>query len=95
VTSHHADISPNHHGEKVTNPGVLAEGVLSEREYFRCSIEEVEAIEELKTKLRREQGIKTSKQDLERYAVQWMIDDYKHLGEKSYIVTQLRRPVKR
>jgi hypothetical protein len=94
-TNHLVTKAPSHHPVEAATPTPAIDLSLSEREYFRCSIQEVEAIEDLKTKLRRDLGIHTSKQDIERFAVQRAVTEYGEVGEKSLLVTTLRKQPKR
>jgi len=82
-------MAPKGHDTKSRTP--LVDVALSEREYFRCTDEEVEAIETLKLELRRDCGIKTSKQDIERFALKAIIEDYKQNTEESIICNALNR----
>jgi len=90
-TWHPVTKAPSHHPQANGAAKPALEPPLSEREYFRCSIEEVEAIEDLKTQLRRDLGIHTSKQDIERFAVKRAIEEYRERGEQSHLVTVLRK----
>lgn len=64
---------------------------LTEKETFRCRRSEVIAINRLKDDLFDSWDLRTSKQNLERYAIEILIADYDKRGEQSEIVTLLKK----
>jgi hypothetical protein len=90
----HAGMPTSHHADKpapTQSPLPAAEKALTEKETFRCTIDEVLAIEELKTRIKRDLDLRVSKQDIERCAMRVVIEDYRENGEKSVFVKELRK----
>jgi hypothetical protein len=67
----------------------------SEKETFLCTTDELEALEDLKAKLRRVHGLRGSKQDIERTGLQFLATDYAEHGEMSIVVQYLKKKTPR
>jgi hypothetical protein len=67
----------------------------NEKETFLCTTDELEALEDLKVKLRRVHGLRSSKQDIERSGIQHLATDYAKNGEASIIVQYLKKKTPR
>ena len=57
--------------------------------------EELEALDDLKTALRRQYGIKATKIDLIRYAIHHLIEDYRSQGDQSIVLERLKKKLPR
>ena len=57
---------------------------------FRFTDDELDALEDLKRDLKRQRDLKTTKQNLIRYALHRLIEEYNEEGEESWLVKQLR-----
>jgi hypothetical protein len=58
---------------------------------FIFTNEELYAIEDLKTELKRKLDLKTTKYDIVRCAIHWLVEDYQQRGEESHIVQRVRK----
>jgi hypothetical protein len=58
---------------------------------FLFTNEELYAIEDLKTELKRKLDLKTTKYDIVRCAVHCLMEDYRQRGEQSHIVQRVRK----
>jgi hypothetical protein len=58
---------------------------------FLFTNEELYAIEDLKTELKRKLDLKTTKYDIVRSAIHWLVEDYRQHGEESHIVQRVRK----
>jgi hypothetical protein len=58
---------------------------------FLFTNEELYAIEDLKTDLKRKLDLKTTKYDIVRCAIHCLMEDYQQRGEESYIVQRVRK----
>jgi hypothetical protein len=58
---------------------------------FLFTNEELYAIEDLKTELKRKLDLKTTKYDIVRCAIHCLMEDYRQRGEKSHIVQRVRK----
>ena len=57
---------------------------------FRFTDPELDALEDLKIDLKRKFDLKTTKQNLVRYALYRLVEDYTENGEESWLVTRLK-----
>lgn len=58
---------------------------------FIFTNEELYAIEDLKTELKRKLDLRTTKYDIVRCAIHCLIEDYRQHGEESHIVQRVRK----
>jgi hypothetical protein len=58
---------------------------------FLFTNEELYAIEDLKTELKRKLDLKTTKYDIVRCAIHCLMEDYQQRGEESHIVQRVRK----
>jgi hypothetical protein len=58
---------------------------------FLFTNEELYAIEDLKTELKRKLDLKTTKYDIVRCAIHCLMEDYRQHGEESHIVQRVRK----
>jgi hypothetical protein len=58
---------------------------------FIFTNEELYAIEDLKTELKRKLDLKTTKYDIVRCAIHCLMEDYQQRGEESHIVQRVRK----
>jgi hypothetical protein len=58
---------------------------------FLFTNEELYAIEDLKTELKRKLDLKTTKYDIVRCAIHCLMEDYQQRGEESYIVQRVQK----
>ena len=57
---------------------------------FKFTDDELDALEDLKRDLKRQRDLKTTKQNLIRYALHRLIEEYNQDGEGSWLVKRLR-----
>ena len=57
---------------------------------FKFTDEELDALDDLKRDLRRQLALKTTKQNLVRYALHRLIEEFAKDGETSWLVQQLK-----
>jgi hypothetical protein len=86
---------PNPKLDQVKASSLWTEFALDDEALYQASYlftqKELEALEDLKLELRREQEIRVSKQNLQRAALQIMIEDYRSAGKDSRLVRKLRK----
>ena len=63
------------------------------KDSFLFTDEEFEALEDLKTQLRRQYDLKATKNDLARCALEYLLEDYESNKDNSIIVTRLKTKV--
>jgi hypothetical protein len=56
---------------------------------FKFTDDELDALDDLKRDLKRQRELKTTKQNLVRYAVHRLVEDYDQNGDESWLVQQL------
>lgn len=59
---------------------------------YLFTMEELEALEDLKLELRRDLDTKTTKNDLIRAALHMLVEDYRLNRARSYVIRKARRP---
>ncbi len=97
-TSKQASLVPINQGTKVLPGGTAAAEhtfditqVAAHPATFNFTDDELDALDDLKRDLKRQHDIRTTKKDLIRHALHQLVENYRALGEGSWIVTRARK----
>jgi hypothetical protein len=86
----HGSVEPRKQGTTVPGSRFDIRDEAGERYTLAFTLEELEALEDLKRELRRRFGVKTQKYNIIRHALHELIEDFERNGEQSILIRRIR-----